>query len=96
MNIVYLNQDLLIATLDEDADLDIELHIGYGLGYKQSEHHDINKNDVFLIALDAIFSPIRKVNYKIEKVLVRQRPDYEKLCLEVVTDGTMTVKRGLF
>ena len=89
-----LNKDLIIATLDDDANLDIELHIGYGFGYEQSEQHDINRDDMFLIPLDAIFSPIHKVSYKVEKVLVRQRTDYEKLRLEIVTDGTITAEEA--
>lgn len=91
-----LNPDQLIATLSDDADLEIELHVGRGRGYVPSEEfaQDVEE-DVNLMPIDAIFTPIKKVNYEIDNVRVGQRTDYEKLTMHVETDGSINAKEAL-
>lgn len=91
-----LNKDLVIANLADDADLEMELHIGRGRGYVPAEENeDKDSDDVELIPIDAIFTPIKQVRYDVENVRVGQRTDYEKLIMEVTTDGSVNAKEAL-
>lgn len=85
-----LNPDLLIATLNEDADLSVELKIGRGRGYVPAEENKVPDQPIGTIAIDAIFNPIVNVNYTVENTRVGHRTDYERLILEVSTDGSVT------
>ncbi len=85
-----LNPDLHIATLNEDADLQIELKIGRGRGYVPAEENRLPDQPIGVIPIDAIFSPVVNVMYRVEETRVGQRTDYEKLILEVQTDGSLT------
>src|SRR5690606_33347011 len=84
-----MNPELLICTLDATAKLDIELTIGKGRGYVPAEENAVEDAPVGLIAIDSIYTPIKNVKYSIENTRVEQRTDYEKLIMEVVTDGTI-------
>lgn len=91
-----LNKDLVVANLSDDANLEIELRIGRGRGYVPSEELAAEyEEDVALIPIDAIFTPIRNVQYEVENVRVGQRTDYEKLILHVRTDGSIKAKEAL-
>lgn len=91
-----LNTEHEIATIADDSVIEMELRVGRGKGYVTSEDHNIEEDvDVDLIAVDAIFTPIKKVKYTIENVRVGQRTDYEKLILEVETDGSVNPKEAL-
>lgn len=90
-----LNPDLVIANLAEDAELEIELKIGRGRGYVPAEEMAIEEEDVNLIPIDAIFTPIKSVKYNVENVRVGQRTDYEKLVMDVETDGSVNAKEAL-
>ena len=91
-----LNKDLVVANLSDDANLEIELRIGRGRGYVPSEELAAEyEEDVALIPIDAIFTPIRNVQYEVENVRVGQRTDYEKLILHVTTDGSLKAKEAL-
>lgn len=93
---IVLNPDQLIATLSEDIDLEMELRIGRGRGYVPAEEMDINtEEDINLMAVDAIFTPIKSVEFDVENVRVGQRTDYEKLVLNVATDGSINAKEAL-
>lgn len=85
-----LNPDLHLATLNDDCDTELEIKIGTGIGYTPSE--DIDKSDFpdEMIAIDSIFSPVLNVRYFIEQTRVGQRTDYEKLIIEIETDGSVT------
>jgi len=85
-----LNPDLKIATLNKDAKLNIELKIGSGIGYVPADEN--KKPDLALgfITMDSIFSPVLNVNYVTENTRVGQRTDYERLILEVSTNGAIT------
>lgn len=84
-----MNPDLFICTLDASAKLDIELTISKGRGYTPADEHDIKDETVGLIAIDSIYTPIKNVQYSIENTRVEQKTDYERLVMEVSTDGTI-------
>ncbi len=84
-----MNPDLLICTLDSSVKLDIELTISKGRGYVPSEENKPKDAPLNLIPIDAIYTPIKNVKYTIENTRVEQRTDYEKLIMEVTTDGTI-------
>ncbi len=91
-----MNPDLHIATLDaKNAKLDIELRIERGRGYITVEKRRKEKLGVGFIALDALFSPIRRVRYNVESTRVGQMTNLDKLVLEVETDGTITPEEAL-
>ncbi len=84
-----MNPELLISTLDSSANFNVQLTIGKGRGYVPAED---NKNDnapLGVIAIDSIYTPIKNVKYHIENYRVEQRTDYEKLIMDVKTDGTI-------
>lgn len=86
-----VNPELLLATLDaEDSHLSIEFNVEQGVGYQQAAQSDgTSSPPVGVLPIDAIFSPVRKVNYSVERTRVGQITDYERLVLEVWTDGTI-------
>jgi len=91
-----LNPDLHIATLtDKNASFTVEMTIEKGFGYVPKEVHQKEKVDIGTIALDAIFTPIRRVNYEVENMRVGDRTDYNRLKLSIETDGTITPRRAL-
>ncbi len=84
-----MNPELVICTMDTTSKIDIELTIAKGRGYIPAEENKI-KDAVFgYIAIDSIHTPIKNVKYAIENYRVEQRTDYEKLILDVATDGTI-------
>ncbi len=85
-----LNPDLHIATLNEDANFQMELRIGRGRGYVPAEENRLPDQPIGVIPIDSIFSPVVNVAYRVEETRVGQRTDYEKLILEVTTDGSIT------
>lgn len=89
-DIEILNPDHEIATLNEDADFQIELRIGRGRGYIPAEENKLPDQPIGTVPIDAIFNPIVKVNYQVENTRVGHRTDYERLILEVWTDGSVT------
>ena len=88
-NVEILNPDLHIATLAKEGKLDAELTIKVGRGYVPAERNKDEDAPVGTIPIDAIFSPIRKVNCTVSNARVGQRTDYDKLNLEVWTDGSV-------
>lgn len=84
-----MNPELLICILDSSAKLDIELTIAKGRGYVPAEENKVKDAPFGYIPTDAIFTPIKNVKYAIENTRVEQRTDYEKLVMEVTTDGTI-------
>lgn len=84
-----MNPELLICTLDTSAKLDIELTISKGRGYVAAEDNRVKDAPFGYIATDSIFTPIKNVKYSIENTRVEQRTDFEKLIMEVSTDGTI-------
>jgi DNA-directed RNA polymerase subunit alpha len=84
-----MNPDLLICTLDPSAKLDIEITIAKGRGYVPAEDNKVKDAPFGYIPTDSIFTPIKNVKYAIENTRVEQRTDYEKLIMDVSTDGTI-------
>lgn len=87
-----LTPDLKICTLDEDADFDMEVVIGRGRGYVPASKNSRDDLPIGYIAVDSIFTPVKAVNYNVENTRVGQNIDYDKLTLEVQTNGTMTAR----
>jgi len=90
-----LNPDLVICHLDKTASLNIELTIDKGRGYIPAEENRLENDLVNQIAIDSIYTPIRNVKYTIENFRVEQKTDYEKLILEITTDGSVHPKDAL-
>ena len=89
-HITILNPEQHIATLTEDVELSIELEVRMGKGYMTADMHDGLADEIGLIALDSSFSPVRRVSYSVEQARVGQMTNYDKLILEVWTDGSIT------
>jgi len=90
-----LNPELVICHLDAKATMQIELTINKGRGYVPAEENQIYCTDVNVIAIDSIYTPIRNVKYTIEPFRVAQKTDYDKLTLEIATDGSIHPKDAL-
>lgn len=90
-----LNPELHVATLNKDADFEIEFRIGRGKGYVTAEENKMPDQPVGMITIDSIFTPIVNVRYNVESTRVGQQTDYEKLVLEVETDGSIAPKDGV-
>ena len=90
-----LNPDLVICNLDSSASFQIELSINKGRGYVPADENRNLSDDVNVIAIDSIYTPIRNVKYTVENYRVEQKTDYEKLVLEISTDGSIHPKDAL-
>ena len=90
-----LNPDLVICQMEEDVKLQIELTINKGRGYVPAEENKPLEAEFGLIPMDSIFTPIKNVEYSIENYRVEQKTDYEKLIVEISTDGSIHPKDAL-
>ena len=90
-----LNPDLVICHMDESANFQIEININKGRGYVPAEENRNAGDPVDVIAIDSIFTPIRNVKYIQDNLRVEQKTDYEKLILEITTDGSIHPKDAL-
>ena len=88
-HITILNPDQHIATLTEDVELNMELEVRMGKGYMPAEMHEGLSEEIGMITLDASFSPVRRVAYSVEQARVGQMTNYDKLIIEVWTDGSI-------
>ncbi len=88
-DIEIMTPDLHIATLDKDTKLEMEITVKHGRGYITAERNKEDGQPIGVIPIDSIFSPIRKVNYHVENARVGQETDYDRLILEVTTDGSI-------
>ena len=84
-----MNPDLLICRMETNVKLDIELTIQKGRGYVPAEENVMLEDTIGVIPIDAIFTPIKNVKYSIENTRVEQKTDYEKLMIDIKTDGTI-------
>ncbi|WP_313214975.1 DNA-directed RNA polymerase subunit alpha [Soonwooa sp.] len=94
-NFEVLNHDLVICNLTKDVNFEITFNIEKGRGYVPSEQNKSNNAPIGTIAIDSIFTPIKKVQYSIENYRVEQKTDYEKLILDIETDGSITPQNAL-
>ncbi len=90
-----LNTDLVICRMEPDVKLQMEINVNKGRGYVVSEENKPVDPELGLIAIDSIFTPIVNVNYSIENYRVEQKTDYEKLIIELKTDGSINPKDAL-
>lgn len=93
--IEVMNPNHHIATLAEDADFEVELRLGRGKGYVPAEEQVITDFPLGMLPIDSIYTPIQNVIYTIEPYRVGQRTDYERLILDVRTDGTITAQEAV-
>ena len=90
-----MSKDVVIFKMNEGAHVDIEIQVDLGRGYVPAENNENYLEDVSAIPMDAIFTPVPKVKYNIEPCRVGQRSDYEKLNIEIWTDGTIAPEDAL-
>jgi DNA-directed RNA polymerase subunit alpha len=90
-----LNSNLVICRLDPNTNFQIELNISRGRGYVPADENREQNTDVHMIAIDSIYTPIRNVKYSVENFRVEQKTDYEKLIIEISTDGSVHPKEAL-
>ena len=91
-----LNPEQIIATLSDGVSLEMEFRVGRGRGYVPAEEMASDfEDEVNLLPIDAIFTPIKSVQFDVENVRVGQRTDYEKLVMNVTTDGSLNAKEAL-
>ena len=90
------NKDFHIATLtSKNAELDMEITVEKGLGYQPVDVQKIGRLPIGTVALDAVFSPVRNVNFLVENMRVGERTDYNKIRFEIETDGTISPSSAL-
>jgi len=90
-----LNPEQLIATLDKDASFEAEMHIKKGKGYVPSEFNKEDDLPIDMIAIDSVFTPVKKVNFTVERARVGRATDYDRLVMEIWTDGGITPEKAV-
>ena len=90
-----MDPDHVIATLDEGSILDMDLKVETGRGYVPADRSKVDDTEVGVIPIDAIFTPLKKVNYFVESTRVGRMTDYDRLILEIETDGSVTPSEAL-
>ena len=90
-----MNPDFVICQLDPSAHVELEITVEKGLGYVPAEEHQSTDAAIGLIPVDAIFTPIKNVKYKVENFRVEQKTDYEKLIMDIQTDGSIHPEQAL-
>jgi len=95
--ITIINKDLVLATLTEQVEFEMELRVNKGRGYvpASEQYEGVEEQEEGLIPIDAIYSPVQRVRYKVEDTRVGQRTNYDKLILEIWTDGTVTPEMAM-
>lgn len=94
-DIEIFNPDLHIATLEENATLVMEVNLARGRGYVPAEMNKTESTPISVIPVDSIYTPVRKVNFTVENTRVGQVTDYDRLVLEIWTDGSITPEEGV-
>jgi DNA-directed RNA polymerase subunit alpha len=94
-DLTILNGDLHIATLDKEASIDMELTVKPGRGYLPAERNKEEGLPIGVIAVDSIFTPIKRVNFHVENARVGRMTDYDKLTMEIWTDGSISPQEAL-
>ena len=88
-DVEIINKDLKIATLDEGSKLNMDIHVDKGRGYVPAEENKTENMPIGVLPVDSIYTPVEKVNYHVENTRVGQKSDYDKLTLEVWTNGSI-------
>ena len=89
-DVQIMNPDLVLCTLDDGASLNVEMMVSTGKGYVPASENRPEDAPIGLVPVDALYSPVRKVSYKVDNSRVGQKTDYDKLTLQVETDGTVS------
>ena len=93
-DVEIVNPDLVLLTLDSDSgSIEMDLTVETGMGYRPAEHTE--EMPIGVVPVDALFSPVRRVNYTVEKTRVGQMTNYDRLALDIETDGTTTAQAAL-
>ncbi|OHA64844.1 MAG: DNA-directed RNA polymerase subunit alpha [Candidatus Wildermuthbacteria bacterium RIFCSPHIGHO2_02_FULL_49_9] len=94
--IEVVNKDLVLAHLtDKSAELEVEIEVGKGVGYEAAESRKRGKEEIGSISLDAVYTPVRRVSFRVEQMRVGDRTDFDRLIMEIETDGTMNPETAL-
>lgn len=94
-NVEVLNPDIHIATLTKNTKFDVEMEVGRGRGYVPAERNKKENQPIGVIPIDSIFTPVKRVNFFVENTRVGQMTDYDKLTLEIWTNGSINPKDAL-
>jgi DNA-directed RNA polymerase subunit alpha len=94
-DVEILNPALHLATLNSEADFELDLRIGRGIGYVPSEENKSPEHTTDVITIDSVYTPVKNVRYLVETTRVGQQTDYDKLTLEIETDGSITPQDAL-
>ena len=95
-DVKIINKDLILFQMNEDIDFRMELWVGIGRGYASAETHDMEEKPVGVIPIDSIYSPVTKVNFEIGNQRVGEKIDYDKIIIEINTDGSIDPKDSLY
>jgi DNA-directed RNA polymerase subunit alpha len=90
-----VNKDLVLATLTDDVPFELEMVVENGRGYVPSSEHSQSSQEIGIIPVDAVFSPVTRVKYEVEETRVGQKTNYDKLTMEIWTNGTVTPEMAL-
>jgi len=94
-DVEVITKDFPIATItDKKGELEMEIEVQKGLGYVPVEQQEREKKEIGLIAIDAVFTPVKRVNYTVENTRVGKRTDYDKITLEIETDGSISPREA--
>jgi len=94
-NVTIVNKDLVLATLTDDVAFDMEMEVQSGRGYATAEENAPEEQQIGVIAVDSVFSPVVRVRYNTENTRVGQRTNYDRLILEIWTKGTITPEMAM-
>ena len=94
-DVEILNKDLVIATLDDNAKFNMDINIDKGRGYVPAEENKTENMPIGVLPVDSIYTPVEKVSYHVENTRVGQKSDYDKLTLEVWTNGSINPQEGI-
>ena len=94
-DVEILNKDLVIATLDDNAKFNMDINIDKGRGYVPAEENKTENMPIGVLPVDSIYTPVQKVSYHVENTRVGQKSDYDKLTLEVWTNGSINPQEGI-
>ncbi len=94
-NVEVINKDLHIATITDNVDFNLEMEVRNGRGYVTESENELADNEIGVIPIDSIFSPIRNVQYKVENTRVGHKTNYDRLILDISTNGAITPEAAL-
>jgi DNA-directed RNA polymerase subunit alpha len=89
-DIEVLNPDMYLCTIEQGGSINMQVSVAKGRGYKSADHNKSDKNPIGFIPVDSIYTPVKKVNYNVESIRVGQSIDFDKLTLDVLTNGSFT------